>query len=224
MPGVNSSPTHPQEVFQSLLEQARRKQKREKLETLHELCEAQHRSSKDFSYATISKLWKLTGGNEPRALYNSASADYRVLIDSRANHCGVNSGKIPRKERVNREGPYHQLLKRIDDSVVRGLVQAALLERDKLRQEVRILKPLVDLRIDRAPRLEKSLDEPPAQNSAGSLLLTPSEREALTIATSAKFLADECWREGSSGEVLNEQGRTLFQPGFMRALRKLLKS
>ncbi|MCY0852813.1 gamma-mobile-trio protein GmtX [Cupriavidus sp. D39] len=52
--------------------------------------------------------------------------------------------------------------------------------------------------------------------------LTPSEREALQKAVSADFLEERGLREGSHGEIVNARGRTVFEVGFARAIRKVL--
>lgn len=55
-----------------------------------------------------------------------------------------------------------------------------------------------------------------------SAQLTPAEREALKKAVSPGSLAAQGLREGSHGEIKNEAGRTLFEVGFGRAIRKVL--
>jgi hypothetical protein len=52
--------------------------------------------------------------------------------------------------------------------------------------------------------------------------LTPSEREALQKAVSASYLEERGLKEGSHGEIVNERGRTVFEVGFARAIRKVL--
>ena len=52
--------------------------------------------------------------------------------------------------------------------------------------------------------------------------LTPSEREALQKAVSAHYLEERGLREGSHGEIVNARGRTVFEVGFARAIRKVL--
>jgi hypothetical protein len=51
--------------------------------------------------------------------------------------------------------------------------------------------------------------------------LTDSEREALRKAVSKEFLTDEGWILGEDGEVLSD-GRMLYDPGYVGAIRKLL--
>lgn len=55
-----------------------------------------------------------------------------------------------------------------------------------------------------------------------SAQLTPSEREALQKAISPNYSEDRGLREGSHGETVNERGRTVFEVGFTRAIRKVL--
>ncbi|WP_321574666.1 gamma-mobile-trio protein GmtX [Burkholderia sp. BE17] len=50
----------------------------------------------------------------------------------------------------------------------------------------------------------------------------PTEREASKKAVSTSYLEERGLREGSHGEILNERGRTIFEVGFARAVRKLL--
>ena len=52
--------------------------------------------------------------------------------------------------------------------------------------------------------------------------LTDSERKALKLAISPSFLADQGWREGPHGEIVTEGGRTVFDVGFARAIRKVM--
>jgi hypothetical protein len=44
----------------------------------------------------------------------------------------------------------------------------------------------------------------------------------LQKAVSADYLERCGLREGSHGEILNERGRTLFEVGFARAIRRIL--
>ena len=61
----------------------------------------------------------------------------------------------------------------------------------------------------------------PVMSSAG---LSDSEKQALSQAISAEFLAQEDWSEGQNGEIFNSRGRKLFDIGFANAIRKVLMS
>jgi hypothetical protein len=52
--------------------------------------------------------------------------------------------------------------------------------------------------------------------------LTDSESEALRKALAKDFLTDQGRSIGQDGEVLTTTGRTLFEPGFVAAIRKVL--
>jgi DNA-binding CsgD family transcriptional regulator len=52
--------------------------------------------------------------------------------------------------------------------------------------------------------------------------LTPSEHEALRKAISSESLEERSLREGCHGEIVNYQGRTIFEVGFARVIRKIL--
>ncbi|WP_339464866.1 MULTISPECIES: gamma-mobile-trio protein GmtX [unclassified Pseudomonas] len=60
----------------------------------------------------------------------------------------------------------------------------------------------------------------PTPHNALSAQLPHSEREALHKAISPNYLKDRGLREGSYGEIVNERGRTVFEVGFTRAIRK----
>ena len=217
---MNKRAPHPDDVLAALLEGSTREQKRENLRRLHALCAAQHGGSKDFSFPVIGKLWEATGGIKARALYNAASEDYQTLIQAWEKH----SGPVEVRAAEPRTKASHDFLARIDDPAIRALVQGALIERDRLQAEVNLLKSVTNLQLDRSPTLQgpapaaPPLLPPPAAHPE----LTASEREALEGAVSPEFLSDQGWTEGRSGEIRNDKGRRLFEPGYTRAIRKVL--
>ena len=207
---------HPDDVLDALLQGCTREQKRR----IHELCAAQHAGSKDFSLSAVGKLWEAAGGIKARALYNAPSEDYRTLIQAWERHAGpIEVRAVEPKGKAS-----HDFVARIDDPAIRALVQGALIERDKLQAEVNLLKSLTHLKLDRSPSLPSPTpsSSPALAPPSPSPGLTPSEREALERAVSVDFLSDQGWSEGRSGEVLNEKGRRIFEPGFTRAIRKVL--
>lgn len=64
--------------------------------------------------------------------------------------------------------------------------------------------------------------EHPLAVLAPSAQLTPTEREALEKAVSPNYLEERGFQEGSHGEIVNQRGRTMFEVGFARAIRKVL--
>jgi len=217
---------HPDDVLGALIEGCTREQKRVNLTRLHDLCAAQHAGTKVFSLPVIGKLWEATGGIKARALYNAPSEDYRTLIKAWEQFSGPVK---PRTEEAKLKAS-HEFIERIDDPAIRALVHRALIDRDRLRAEVNLLKSLTHLNLDQspsAPDIVVASSPPLPQHDLSSqgptFALTPSEREALERAISTEFLDDQGWTEGRSGEVLNEKGRRLFEPGFTRAIRKVLE-
>jgi hypothetical protein len=221
---MNKLPTHPNDVYEALLQGCTRKQKRDNLQRLHDLCAAQYSGSRDFLLPTIGRLWAATGGIQARALYNAASADYRTLVQAWSDHAGPAEAKPSEAGRDKSPA----FLSRIDDPAIRALVQGALIERDKLRAEVNLLKSVTKLTLDRAPGLPVSTPSTPTPmlltSGPKKHELTLSERESLERAISQGFFDDQGWKEGRSGEVLNEQGRRVFESGFTKAIRKVLAS
>lgn len=114
---------------------------------------------------------------------------------------------------------------RIEDPAVRSIMQATMVERDKLRAQLNLLKSQTVVTVDRRPlgaTIVPGGDGHPIAVLTMDAQLTESEREALRHAVSAPFLDDQGWRTGTHGEILTERGRTVFKVGFTRAIRKVL--
>jgi hypothetical protein len=119
----------------------------------------------------------------------------------------------------------HDYLMRIEDPAIRSIMQAIIAERDKLKAQLNVLKANTQLTVDRRPLGAAISADPGTQPVAVYALasqLTPSEREALEKAVSADYLEERGMKEGSHGEIINERGRTVFEVGFARAIRKVL--
>jgi hypothetical protein len=208
---------HPKAVLESLLAKGGRSHRRANLEKMYELCRRQHEAgSRDFSLPAIGRLAEAEGVMKGRALYNAQSADYRELIQAWSTYAGPPALKSPKILAS------HEYLMRIDDPAIRSIMQAIIAERDKLRAQINVLKANAQVNVDRRP-----LGATVAALSSKSLALlsaqfTPSEREALQKAVSVDYLEERGLREGSHGEIVNDRGRTLFEVGFARAIRKML--
>ncbi|KVE76383.1 gamma-mobile-trio protein GmtX [Burkholderia vietnamiensis] len=211
---------HPDVVLGTLLAKGSRSQRRAKLTAMHDICRKHHDSGfRDFSLPTIGRLAETQGILKGRVLYNAQSADYRVLIGAWAALVGE-SPEPPSKPLAS-----HEYLMRINDPAIRSIMQAAIAERDKLKAEINLLKANTQVIVDRRPvgvRVAGAPTSPPVMLFGNTEQLTPSEREALRKAISAKHLEEQGWREGTHGEIVNERGRTVFDIGFTRAIRKIL--
>ncbi len=211
---------HPDALLASLLAKGARSQRQGNLAKLHEICRLQHENgSRVFSIPSIGRLCEAQGILKGRALYNAASADYRILIEAWAAYVGP-SVPPPRKTLAS-----HEYLMRIDDPAIRSIMQSVIAERDRLKAQLNVLKAHTQVTIDRRPRGASVVSYPSAEQIARVSMtaqLTPSERDSLRKAASPQFLEEQGWREGSHGEILNDRGRTLFEVGFTRAIRKVL--
>lgn len=209
----NKTEIHPDAVLESLLAKGGRSNRRTSLVKMHELCRRQHEvGSRDFSVSAVGRLAEADGIMKGRALYNSPSADYRTLIEAWAAYAGPPAPKPPKMLASN------AYLMRIEDPAIRSIMQAIISERDKLKTQLNVLKANTQITVDRRP-----LGAATTATSAMTAQLTPSEREALEKAVSAHYLEERGLREGSHGEIVNARGRTVFEVGFARAIRKVLQ-
>ncbi|SIO52696.1 hypothetical protein SAMN05444172_2860 [Burkholderia sp. GAS332] len=201
---------HPDTLLAELLAKGGRPLKLRNLQALHDICRAQHAAgSRDFSVASIGKLCEDAGLLKARGLYNAPLADYRALIEAWAIYAGPPLPK-PQKQLASDE-----YLSRIDDPAIRALVQGVIVERNKLKAQLNTLKAQTTIVVDRRPPLTSA-------QSGRTSTLTDSERKALEKSVSPEFLDAQGWKEVDFGEVVNTRGRTVFDPGFATAMRKIL--
>lgn len=209
---MSQQSNHPDGLLAQLLSKGGRPVKLRNLQAIHELCRAQYETgARDFSVSFIGKLCEREGLLTARGLYNAPLADYRTLIEGWASYAGP---AIPKPVKQLASEDY---LNRIDDPAIRAIVQGVIAERNKLKAQLNTLKANTTVVVDRRP-----------QHAGGapvlSAVLTDSERKALTKAVTPGFLESQGWREVDFGEVVNAKGRTVFDPGFATAVRKLAGS
>lgn len=210
---------HPDAVLESLLAKGGRSNRRQNLTRMHELCRKHHAGgARDFSVPAIGRMAEAEGIMKGRALYNAPSADYRALIEAWAAYAGPPAPK-PTKMLAS-----HDYLMRIEDPAIRSIMQAIVAERDKLKAQINTLKAHTQVTVDRRPlgATVSSVSGVPVAVVELSAQLTPTEREALQKAVSADYLDERSLKEGSHGEIVNARGRTIFEVGFARAIRKVL--
>lgn len=211
---------HPDAVLEALLAKGGRSNRRANLAKMHELCRKHHEvGARDFSLPVIGRMAEACKIMKGRALYNAQSADYRVLIESWAAYAGP---PVPKPAKMLAS---HEYLMRIEDPAIRSIMQAVIAERDKLKAQLNILKANTQITVDRRP-LGATISAAPGMQSVAVLSicaqLTSSERESLQKAVSPEYLEERSLQEGSHGEIVNERGRTIFEVGFARAIRKIL--
>jgi hypothetical protein len=202
----------PAALLAELLAKGGRPVKLRNLGAINELCRAQYEAgSRDFSISTIGKLCERDGLLTARGLYNAAMADYKTLIEAWSAYAGPPAPK-PVKQLASED-----YLRRIDDPAIRSIVQGVIAERNKLKAQLNTLKAHTTIIVDRRPALQGT-------DLVLSTLFTDSERNALIKAVSPEHLKSHGWREADFGEVVNSNGRTVFDPGFATAVKKLLGS
>lgn len=200
-----------------------RPQKQRNLDIIHAVCQELHQlGSRDFSLATVGRMSQARHGMSRNALYNKASEDSRTLIVAWSAFAGEPAKKQPSPLKPLAED---DLLRRIDDPALRSLFGGIVAERNRLRGEVNLLKRNASVVIDcrTLPGHAHVMPEGQVMQVLSPLAnLTESEVSALRKAISPEFIAQEGWREGPHGEILNAKGRRLFDVGFANAIRKLV--
>jgi len=218
------SPLSPQDVLMSL-KAAARPQKQRNLDAIHAVCQELHKTgSRDFSFATVGRMAHERGGPSPRTMYTAQSQDFRTLVKAWKDFSEAADDKktVPKVRSLAED----DLVRRIDDPALRALIAGIVAERNRLRSQINVLRANANVVIDRRPStgsVHGTVDDPVVQVVAPKQLLTDIEREALERAISKQFLAQEGWREGDNGEIVNAKGRRIFEHGYATALRKLLR-
>ncbi len=214
------STLHPDEVLNTLKSDAR-PQKQRNLDIVHTVCQELHKlGSRDFSLATVGRMSEERSGMSRNALYNKTSEDFRTLIDAWRKFAGETTKRqtAPLKPLAEDD-----LLRRIDDPALRALLGGIVAERNRLRGEVNLLRANANVVIDRRtlPGHVHVMPEGQVMQVLPVLAhLTDSEIAALTKVVSPAFLIQEGWQEGPDGQIINANGRTLFDVGFANAIRK----
>lgn len=217
---IGRTDIHPNAVLDALLAKGSRSNRRANLVKMHEICRKHYEAnSRDFSLPVIGRLAEADSIMKGRALYNAQSADYRMLIEAWSAYAGP---PVPKPAKMLAS---HEYLMRIEDPAIRSIMQSIIAERDKLKAQLNVLKANAQVTVDRRPlgaAISASPEARPLAVLSFSAQLTPSERESLQKAVSPEYLEERSLREGSHGEIINERGRTIFEVGFAKAIRKIL--
>lgn len=221
---MRKTDVHPDTVLEALLAKGPRSNKTANLRALHEICSRQYNtlneSIRDYSLPCIGRLCEAQGVFKARVLYNAASADYVALISAWAAYSGPASVKAPKPPKALAS---HEYLMRIEDPAIRQLMQTAISERDNLRAQVNLLKSQTTVVIDKRPLgVNFSQEKGSTPILEPKARLTGSEREALEKAIAIDRLSRIGCAIGSRGEIKDRDGRTLFEVGFVDAVRKIL--
>lgn len=198
------------------------------LDRLNQLLE--HRFEKnenDYSISSIAKESKASGGVGEVSIRNASGLHYRELINAWVAKADVTMKKKSQKQsRNNRPSTDFELLKKLDDPVLRAIFGQIISQNMRLKTENNILKSKSNIVVDIRP-IEKTItdlkkdlnDEPPCKNK-----FLQSEIDALKDAISGHKINRRGWVVTDSGAVNDENGNPLFKPGFVGAIRKILLS
>ncbi|MFM0496616.1 gamma-mobile-trio protein GmtX [Paraburkholderia caledonica] len=227
----NTTEIHPDSVAEAILATSSHPTKRRNLDLIHQVCGERHGlGSKDFSLKSIGEAVEARGGIKVKALWNPQSADYRKLIEA----WQAFAGGSPRLRELEKVNAADALTRTISDPATRIIVEKLIRERNALRAEVNILKSQTTLTIDRRPSV--ATKSPLTTTDSGTTVEIPPgptlnklEREALEHAVSKELWDDEGWKEEKHGRVVRAAGpnglsRTIFKPGFLTAIRRILDS
>ncbi|MCM2308937.1 MAG: gamma-mobile-trio protein GmtX [Sulfuritalea sp.] len=216
---------HPDEVFQAILAKGHRKDKEEKLRKLHELCAVEYsrhsQGARDLSLGNMARISESHGLFKARVIYNTQSEDYAALIKAWEAYNGPKKSKVIREQLAPADK--HAFLKKIEDPAIRSLCHMALIERDKIKAELNMLKSKTEVIINMRPlgaEIAKGSSNVAVIEMAAQL--TDSERKALEAAIDPKNLGKREWTIGEAGEVNDKHGRFVFFPGFVTAIAKIL--
>ncbi len=218
---------HPDEILKAILERGNRRDKAEKLRKLHEICSSEYarhsQGARNFSVANIARLAEKAGLFKARTIYTKQSKDYESLIKAWHEFNGPKESALA-EQKIVRQSTRYEFLKKIEDPAVRSVCQMAVVERDKLRAELNMLKGKTTVIVDMRP-LAGEITPKASDVAVGQMgaQLTDSERNALVAAIDPKALAQRRWRLGDVGEVFDERDRFVFLPGFATAITKILR-
>ncbi len=181
-------------------------------------CEQKDRGSNDYSVATIGRLSAPRKGPAAAAIRNPTGQVYRALIQAYAESVG---GKKKRFE--SREiDPVDNVLEGINDSVVRTRVRLLLAELQTMRGQLNAARQLahqsavIEIRGSVKPC---GSEIPPVSEYS----LTEAELRTLRKAVAKETLDHWGWVTDESGRVVTDSGQTIFGPGFISALDKVLR-
>lgn len=213
-------PLHPDDILKSILTKGCRKDKAEKLQKLHEICFSEYsrhsQGARDLSVAHIARIAESHNILKQKTLWNSQSADYVSLIRAWAEYSGPRQSLASKRLTVPEDK--YAILERITDSAVRGFCRIALAERDKLRNELNMLKATNVWAVDMRPKRAITSGE----ETKADFALTESEARALRLAVDPKILSARNWQETNSGGIVDERGKPIFEPGFSLGIRRVL--
>lgn len=225
---------HPDIVYNALSSKPGRSERRNALQRIHEICAKRYRNGiTDFSVSAVGKECESEGILKARALYNASSADYKALINTWSQYGASHSASGGGEERTGGSEPRtskrrKSLLSRITDPAIRADVEGLFDERDRLRIQLSLAEAEKNALCHEV--VKKTLrEQTPVRSPRGRPLknipewtLKPGDYTALENSILPEFVASQGWSLGPQGEIRNALGVTLYEPGYLQGMRKLL--
>lgn len=225
---------HPDVVYNALASKPGRTERRNALAQIHDICKRRYQNGiADYSISSIGKVCEAEGILKARVLYNAASADYKVLIDTWSLYCvshfaGTGLEKHGENDERDISRTLNQVLSRIEDSAVRAEVLSLVDERNHLRIKLRLVEAANEaLKLEISTR--EACERMPARQTRGrppkngsEWTLKPADLAALKKAISPEFITSQGWSLDPHGEIRGQHGEPLYDSGYLQGLRKLL--
>ena len=213
---------NPQKLLSNLKEKATQRKKKT-LDIIYTILEKQAKNDTiDFSIAAIGRLSAKAGGPSTQAIRNKGGADYRTLIEAYAFFKNATTKKpLSKGTRSIFPERDENLLLKIEDPALRVVFGEIIRERNLFRSQLKVLKSQTEFVIDkrRAKREIKRIDVLPKFNVD---CLNDVERQALEDAVSDQLIQKQGWQLFENGRIKDKDGRHLYKPGYIKAIKKIL--
>ena len=205
------------------LKQNKTKRTQNSLDKLNALLRQRFKQGEnDYSLASISKASKADGGVSESTIRNATGEHFRKLITAWATKANRSLKKPKLSRQAAQDNSDYKLLTRIDDPALRAVFGQIITERNKLKAENNRLKNLsnvvLNLGANTQPEPNQASHEPIPMHS----LLGEDEVAALAEAIDINNLLVNGWHETEDGAIKDARNITLFKPGFIEAISKIL--
>lgn len=182
-------------------------------------------NEQDYSISTIARASKALGGIGEVSIRNASGLHYRQLINAWAAKAQTTTKKkYLINSRKNQLPTDIELVRKLDDPVLRAIFGQIIAENRKLKAENSILKNESNIVIDMRP-IGQSMNSFKEQNKDESILknfFLESEIVALRDSINIDKINRRYWSLSESGGINDENGRPIFKSGFIVANQKVL--
>ncbi len=195
----------------------------DKLNTV--LSEYYESGERDFSVTTIGKVSQDNGGVGYPSIRATKNKHFRDLIAAWAAKAETTMKKPPVPHAESRREPKdNDLLKQIDDPVLRAWMGQIIAERNRFRNELNILKSQTEFVIDRRPvrQFNNQAPDNPVE-LLPAFTLTEMEKMALKALFDKELLEENGWEIHQNGKVMSVEYDTEVLPRpFAKVIKKVL--